>query len=145
MTGKTTPSNTSSLLTDFWHHVKHELKLLFSIIFITCLTAAINIYTPIQIGHLITLVQSMLQSPLEPRIFNAAALKLLGLFLSQGILTAMDIALVSELGERIATSLRKELYAALLAQDMAFFDTHTQSDLLSRLNQDVADFKVPSN
>ena len=59
----------------------------------------------------------------------------------QGLLTFAYISLVSVLGERIAYGLRGQLFSALLAQDMSFFDENRTGELVGRLTNDVAEFK----
>ena len=44
-------------------------------------------------------------------------------------------------GERMAAQLRKDLFAKMMVQDMAFFDSHKSQDIISRLTLDVQEFK----
>ncbi|KAJ3088062.1 ATP-binding cassette, sub-B (MDR TAP), member 8 [Quaeritorhiza haematococci] len=74
-------------------------------------------------------------------LLRGPALKILGLFMLQGFLTFIDIALVSRLGENISRRMRRDLYSSLLRQDMAFFDARMQGEVVGRLTQDVAEFK----
>ena len=41
----------------------------------------------------------------------------------------------------MAAELRKDLFAKMMVQDMAFFDTHKSQDIISRLTLDVQEFK----
>ena len=41
----------------------------------------------------------------------------------------------------MAAELRKDLFAKMMVQDMAFFDTHKTQDIISRLTLDVQEFK----
>ena len=41
----------------------------------------------------------------------------------------------------MAADLRKDLFAKMMVQDMAFFDTHKTQDIISRLTLDVQEFK----
>ena len=41
----------------------------------------------------------------------------------------------------MAASLRKDLFAKMMVQDMAFFDSHKTQDIISRLTLDVQEFK----
>jgi ABC-type multidrug transport system fused ATPase/permease subunit len=63
-------------------------------------------------------------------------------FFLLGLLTFIDISLVTRLGENVSLRLRNELYDSILRQDMAFFDIHMQGEVVGRLTQDVAEFKV---
>ncbi|KAI8836121.1 P-loop containing nucleoside triphosphate hydrolase protein [Chytridium lagenaria] len=73
---------------------------------------------------------------------NEPAMKLLTMFALQGLLTCIDIHLVTVLGERVAVRLRGRLYESILGQDMAFFDGRMQGEVVGRLAQDVGEFKV---
>ena len=72
---------------------------------------------------------------------KAAAVKLVGLYISQGVATCIYISLVSSVGEQMAARLRCELMKSLLLQDVAFFDKHKTGELMNRLSTDVQDFK----
>ncbi|KAJ3412343.1 ATP-binding cassette, sub-B (MDR TAP), member 8 [Chytridiales sp. JEL 0842] len=136
--------SSSRLLSDILTHLKPDWLLILAIVVITGASAAINIYTPSVIGELVTVVQGMTNpasGPADMSLLNAPALKLLGLFISQGFLTFIDITLVTRLGENLSLRIRRDLYDAILKQDMAFFDTHMQGEVVSRLTQDVAEFK----
>lgn len=45
-------------------------------------------------------------------------------------------------GEKVAQRLRAKLFAAIIQQDMSFFDRHQSGELVGRLTTDVAEFKV---
>ena len=63
------------------------------------------------------------------------------IFISKGFLTFVDITLVTKLGERISLRMKRDLYDAILKQDMVFFDGHMQGEVIGRLTQDVSEFK----
>ncbi|MCA9543371.1 MAG: ATP-binding cassette domain-containing protein [Myxococcales bacterium] len=64
------------------------------------------------------------------------ALILLGLFAAAGVLGALRSYLFTVAGERIVARLRQRLYARLVAQEIAFFDTHRTGELTNRLAAD---------
>ncbi|KAJ3217970.1 ATP-binding cassette, sub-B (MDR TAP), member 8, partial [Clydaea vesicula] len=136
---------TKVLVKEIWRHLSPHKLLLFSIVTITSASALINIATPMLIGEIVTVVQTTLTaaSPTERDFsgLNSAAIKLMGLFASQGLLTFIDIALVSLLKEKINKSLKLELYESLLRQDISFFDKNMQGQVTNRLTQDVSEFK----
>ncbi|KAJ3055188.1 ATP-binding cassette, sub-B (MDR TAP), member 8 [Rhizophlyctis rosea] len=142
---ETSEASNWTLIKEIWKHLRPDWLLLLAIVGFTTLTAAINIYTPIVIGDLISIVQKELNNrikrPPDFTALNAPAAKLLGLFSLQGFLTFLDISLVSRLGENLSKRMRRELYSAILAQDMAFFDSHMQGEVVGRLTQDVSEFK----
>lgn len=129
--------------------------LILGIIIVTGASAAINIYTPTVIGELATIVQCLAStisnnpntslasgSPPDLTALNVPAFKLLVLFVCQGFFTFIDIDMVTRLGERVSLRLKRELFGSLLNQDLAFFDSHMQGELVGRLTQDVGEFKV---
>ncbi|KAI9352166.1 protein HAF-6 [Obelidium mucronatum] len=125
--------------------VAPDFALLLAIVAVTGATAAVNIATPAVIGDLVAAVQSLAAQTLPPNaiaeLLQPPALKLLALFAVQGLLTALDINLVTVLGERLSRRLKRDLYTSLMQMDMAFFDRNMQGELVGRLTQDVAEFK----
>ncbi|TPX38961.1 hypothetical protein SeLEV6574_g07487 [Synchytrium endobioticum] len=132
---------TSAILKQIARAVAPDWPLLVAIVLTTVATAACNIATPVAIGELVTAVQRSIDFHSDLAMLNVPALKLLGLFVGQGLLTFVDVALVSRLGESLATRLRRDLFAALLKQEMGFFDAHMHGEVVGRLTQDVSEFK----
>jgi ABC-type bacteriocin/lantibiotic exporter with double-glycine peptidase domain len=117
-----------------------DYLLLSSILVITFSSAAISIYTPAIIGNLVTAVQASITTGNSISL-HAPALKLLSLFTANGILTWIDIALVTRLGESIAFKLKENLFNSLLHKEMSFFDQRMNGEIIARLNSDVNEFK----
>ncbi|KAF7727473.1 ATP-binding cassette, sub-B (MDR TAP), member 8 [Apophysomyces ossiformis] len=95
-------------------------------------------------GELINVLTSSIKSgvgSLAIQDLNGPALKLFGLLSAQGFLTFAHISLVAIFGENVAKRLRAQLFAAIVQQDMSFFDSHRSGELVSRLTADVSDFK----
>ncbi|KAI8808751.1 ABC transporter type 1, transmembrane domain-containing protein [Cladochytrium replicatum] len=139
------PSRT--IISLIWKHLRPDWLLLFAIIAVTSASAFVNVMTPMVVGELVSLIQSMLKNPLfgtidfDIKVLNRPATKLLILFMSQGFLTFVDITLVTRLGENLAQRLRHDLAGSILKQDIAFFDAHMQGEVVGRLTQDVSEFK----
>lgn len=130
-----------NLYMGIWKYLKHEIVLLSAVVIITGMISYINIMTPLIIGKLITVVQSMLKtSPVSFAKLNNTAYQLLIIFLMNGFLTFLDIAAVARLGENLAHRMRIDLYSSILSMDISFFDTHMHGELLERLAQ-VQEFK----
>ncbi len=55
----------------------------------------------------------------------------------QAVTTALRYALFTTAGERVVTRLRRDLYAAILDQEIAFFDERKTGELTSRLASDT--------
>ena len=45
------------------------------------------------------------------------------------------------IGERLATKMREDLFASILRQDIAFYDSHKSGEIMSRLTSDIQEFK----
>jgi ABC transporter fused permease/ATP-binding protein len=69
---------------------------------------------------------------------NQASAFLVGTFFVQAIFAMGRSWLFTLAGERVVTDLRKDLYRAIIGQDIAFFDTSRTGELTSRLSSDTA-------
>ncbi|XP_071478299.1 mitochondrial potassium channel ATP-binding subunit-like [Diadema antillarum] len=107
------------------------------------LAAFINIQIPILLGDLVQVVshftaehtRNYLDEVMRP------ALRLISAYGLQAVCTSGYIAILSAVGERLATRMRTMLFQSLLKQDIAFFDVHHTGELVNRLSADVQDFK----
>lgn len=138
----------NSIAQDIWELVKPDLPLLVLIILTAVGAAIVQLQTPLITGQLINVLSSSVQAAadglgsLTIRDLNAPAIKLFSLLTAQGFLTFAHISLVSAFGENVAKRLRAKLFAAIIQQDISFFDCHRSGELVSRLTADVAEFKV---
>ncbi|KAI9244986.1 ABC transporter type 1, transmembrane domain-containing protein [Phascolomyces articulosus] len=133
-----------SLIRDIWSLIKPDLLLMCCIVLTAVAAAFIQLQTPVITGELINVISSGSSALLASAgisQLNRPAMKLFGLLSAQGILTFAHISLVSIFGENVAKRLRAQLFAAMVKQDMSFFDTHRSGELVGRLTTDVADFK----
>ncbi|MCB9680209.1 MAG: ATP-binding cassette domain-containing protein [Alphaproteobacteria bacterium] len=69
---------------------------------------------------------------------NRTALLLVGLFFLQAVAGLLRAWWFTVAGERVVARLRKELYAAVVRQEMAFFDETRTGELTNRLASDTA-------
>lgn len=129
----------------FWKSLKDDWLLLISVSITSIAAAMVNVHTPRVIGSIANILSSALMSGTAvSSVFlqiRQPALLLCSLFACQGLLTFIYIALVTALGESVASRLRKKLYKRLLEQDIAFFDTTRAGELVSALSNDISDFK----
>uniref|UniRef100_A0A8C4Q705 Mitochondrial potassium channel ATP-binding subunit n=1 Tax=Eptatretus burgeri TaxID=7764 RepID=A0A8C4Q705_EPTBU len=95
------------------------------------------------LGDLVNIVSRFVHhSPIDYLVeMGRPTLCLLAIYGSQGLLTIGYIMLLSQVGERVAASMRKSLFDALIRQDIAFFDATRTGHLVSRLTADVQEFK----
>jgi len=68
---------------------------------------------------------------------NGVVFSLLGLFAIGSLMTGLRSWFFTVAGERIVADLRRRLYAAILAQEIAFFDERRTGELTNRLASDA--------
>lgn len=126
-----------------WEFVKPQILALIGAVVLAFGAAVLNIEIPLLLGDLVNVVARFLreQSDTYVRDIRGPALKLLGLYGLQGVLTSGYIVLLSRVGERVAADMRKTLFATLLRQDVAFFDANKTGQLVNRLTTDIQEFK----
>ncbi|KAI4875035.1 hypothetical protein NFI96_013000 [Prochilodus magdalenae] len=126
-----------------WEFVRPQLLALIGAIILAFGAAALNIQIPLMLGDLVNVVAQHMREHAGNymRDIQAPALKLLGLYGLQGLLTSGYIILLSRVGERVAADMRKTLFTSLLRQDVAFFDANKTGQLVNRLTADIQEFK----
>ncbi|KAJ3341373.1 ATP-binding cassette, sub-B (MDR TAP), member 8 [Gonapodya sp. JEL0774] len=139
--------------------VAEEWGLVVAVLTVTLALSLVSTATPAATGALVTAVQTSLSTspptvippapapapdsaPLSALLRRASDLvRGFGVGVGAGLLTFLDIALVSRLGERVATTMRNRLYGSVVRQDMAFFDARMGGEVVGRLTDDVSEFK----
>lgn len=126
-----------------WEFVRPQLLALIGAIILAFGAAVLNIQIPLMLGDLVNVVARYMreQAGHYMRDIRAPAVKLLGLYALQGMLTSGYIILLSRVGERVAANMRKTLFTSLLRQDVAFFDANKTGQLVNRLTSDIQEFK----
>ncbi|XP_051970908.1 mitochondrial potassium channel ATP-binding subunit [Xyrauchen texanus] len=126
-----------------WEFVRPELLALIGAIILAFGAAALNIQIPLMLGDLVNVVARHMreQAGHYMKDIRAPAIKLIGLYGLQGLLTSGYIILLSKVGERVAANMRKTLFTSLLRQDVAFFDANKTGQLVNRLTSDIQEFK----
>jgi ABC transporter fused permease/ATP-binding protein len=76
--------------------------------------------------------------PAGPASVDHAAIAMAALALVQGLAIALRARSFGVAGERVVTRLRKDLYASILEQEVAFFDERRTGELTSRLASDTS-------
>lgn len=86
------------------------------------------------------IVRSLLENPSIARIEERAvsiAILIFALFAAQALCFYLRSFSFSAIGQRVVTSVRRQLYASLLQKPIEFFDIHRSADLVSRLSNDA--------
>lgn len=63
---------------------------------------------------------------------------LLVIFLIGSVATCVRSSLFNLVGERLVKQIRRELFAAIIMQDIAFFDENKTGELMNRISSDTA-------
>ncbi|XP_049876844.1 mitochondrial potassium channel ATP-binding subunit isoform X2 [Pectinophora gossypiella] len=104
--------------------------------------AFLNVYIPAMLGVIVNVLANMKSSQADfIEQIKLPAIKLISLYMGQAAFTFMYIHLLSQVGERVASQMKQDLFVSILNQDMAFFDRERTGELVNRLTVDVQDFK----
>ncbi|CAG9135939.1 unnamed protein product [Plutella xylostella] len=105
--------------------------------------AFLNVYIPAMLGAIVNVLASMKTNPSVDFLeeIRLPALKLISLYVGQAAFTFLYIHLLSQVGERVASQMKQDLFNSIMRQDMAFFDQERTGELVNRLTVDVQDFK----
>ncbi|KEF36369.1 ABC-type multidrug transport system, ATPase and permease component [Schinkia azotoformans MEV2011] len=130
------PKNVSATLKRLWSFVGQEKRLLTTVFLCILIDAALSLVSPYLIG------QSIDAMATENGIVNFGFLKimvvvLLVAYIVSGALTFLEGWVMAGVSQRIVGSLREALFAKLQKLPVAFFDSHTHGELMSRLVNDI--------
>lgn len=101
--------------------------------FMLLVGSTLSLGYPLVIGRLVDTIKEGAASGALDR----AVLLLLAVFALLGGVTALRGYLFDAAGERIVARLRRDLYAALVRQEIAFFDAQRTGELTNRLAADT--------
>ncbi|MEC1716270.1 ABC transporter ATP-binding protein [Schinkia azotoformans] len=130
------PKNVSATLKRLWSFVGQEKRLLTTVFLFILIDAALSLVSPYLIG------QSIDAMATENGIVNFGFLKimvvvLLVAYIVSGALTFLEGWVMAGVSQRIVGSLREALFTKLQKLPVAFFDSHTHGELMSRLVNDI--------
>ncbi|MED4354810.1 ABC transporter ATP-binding protein [Schinkia azotoformans] len=130
------PKNVSATLKRLWSFVRQEKRLLTTVFLFILIDAALSLVSPYLIG------QSIDAMATENGVVNFGFLKimvvvLLVAYIVSGALTFLEGWVMAGVSQRIVGSLREALFAKLQKLPVAFFDSHTHGELMSRLVNDI--------
>ncbi|XP_015209696.1 mitochondrial potassium channel ATP-binding subunit [Lepisosteus oculatus] len=129
--------------TVLWKFLRPQLLALLGAVVLAFGAAILNIQIPLMLGDLVNVVARYMRDHIGNYLneVKRPAIKLLGLYGLQGLLTCGYIVLLSRVGEHVAADMRKTLFLSLLRQDVAFFDANKTGQLVNRLTSDIQEFK----
>ncbi|XP_071644922.1 mitochondrial potassium channel ATP-binding subunit isoform X1 [Temnothorax longispinosus] len=110
------------------------------------IVALLNIQIPQCVGSVINVLTEICQNKSDSAKhvilqLTQPAFVLGRMYFAQAFFTFIYIYTLSHVGERVAVSLRQDLFKSIIMQDIAFFDKTRSGEIVSRLTSDIQDFK----
>ncbi|KMZ42124.1 MULTISPECIES: ABC transporter ATP-binding protein [Bacillales] len=128
------PKNFSGTLKRLWQAFGKEKKLLPIVFAIVFVDALLMLSAPYLIGKSI---DAMTGGQQALSFLSILILALLGSYIFDGALTFLQSWLMAGISQRIVTNLRQALFDKLQKLPIAYFDSRTHGELMSRLTNDI--------
>lgn len=128
----------------FWIYLQPHLWYFLAAILGALVVAILNIQIPQIMGGVINVVAKFTDNNDSGRFLQemrVPAIKLVTMYIAQSVFTFFYIYMLSNIGEKIAYNMKKDLFSAILKQDIAFFDEQRTGEIINRLTSDIQDFK----
>lgn len=129
------PKNFKGTLRRLWGFFGREKRLLLFIFFFVLTDAAILLAVPYLTGRAVDFMSGKNAVRFSP--LRVTILALLAVFLCDMLLNFLNNFLMAGVSQRIVRGMRKALFAKLQRLPIAFFDTHTHGDMMSRFTNDI--------
>ena len=101
------------------------------------ISTGISLLFPSAIGYVLDLSLHTNQSSLYGMSHEAMSAGLFGLFMVQSGLITIRSSLLNISAERLSAGIRRDLFKAILQQDIGYFDQQKTGDLMNRLSTDT--------
>ncbi|MCX7571865.1 ABC transporter ATP-binding protein [Tumebacillus sp. DT12] len=128
--------NFKATLKRLWQYFGSERKMLAVIFSFLLLDAALMLFAPYLLGRSIDAMTAE-NGGVDWGLLEITVLLLLAAYLADGVLTFLQGWLMAGVSQRIVKRLRAALFAKLQKLPVAFFDTWTHGELMSRLSNDI--------
>ncbi|XP_044265492.1 mitochondrial potassium channel ATP-binding subunit isoform X1 [Tribolium madens] len=128
----------------FWYYLKPHIWYLIAAIAGALVVAILNIQIPQVMGGVINVIAQYTDNKNSESFINemkVPAIKLIAMYVGQSLCTFFYIYMLSNLGEKISFQMKTDLFAAIMRQDIAFFDQQRTGEVINRLTSDIQDFK----
>ncbi|XP_076633823.1 ATP-binding cassette sub-family B member 10, mitochondrial [Colletes latitarsis] len=99
-------------------------------------SSGVTMAVPFCLGHLIDIIYRKDKENIKENL-DQLCLILLGIFVIGGLCNYFRVYLMTNIGHRITQSLRKQVYSAILRQEVAMFDRCSTGELVGRLSGDT--------
>ncbi len=129
------PKNFRATLKRLWSYFGKERKLLGIIFIFILMSSALVLSTPYLIGKAIDAMS--LGGVVNFGVLGIVILVLLFAYITDGFLTFLQGWMMAGISQRVVKNLRKALFAKLQKLPIAYFDTRTHGEMMSRLSNDI--------
>ena len=129
------PRNMRKTLGRLWQYFKGERNPLLVVMLLVMLGAVVSLMIPMIIGRAVDTLDVAITGNLDPLLLMAALLA--GAYLVDAVRNCAEGFIMAGVSQRMVKALRSALFAHLQQLPIAFFDTHTHGDLMSRLTNDI--------
>lgn len=102
------------------------------------ISSAVTMSVPFCLGKVIDIIYTGDDPQATKENLTKVSMALLGIFLIGGICNFGRTYLMHLSGQRITNKMRTSVFAAILKQDIAFFDKNKTGELINRLSADTA-------
>ncbi|CAG2164665.1 unnamed protein product, partial [Oppiella nova] len=131
-----------------WLYLRSDSMYLLIAITSALIVAILNIEIPLSIGSVMDVLSRFANeensSFWSNRFFvemKGPAHRVFQLFVLQSLFTFAYISSLAVVGEKAASRIRSDLFASIIRLDTSFFDIQKSSEIISRLTNDVQEFK----
>ncbi|WP_429887709.1 ABC transporter ATP-binding protein [Heyndrickxia ginsengihumi] len=129
------PKNFKETLKRLWAYFGRERNLLAMILIFILIDSIITLCIPFFIGRAIDVMS--LGSKVNFSLLEIMILVLAGAYIADAVLTFLQGWLMAGVSQRIVKNLRSHLFQKLQKLPIAFFDSRTHGELMSRLSNDI--------
>jgi ATP-binding cassette subfamily B multidrug efflux pump len=130
------PKNFKGTLKRLWAYFGRERKMLSIIFTFIVIDAALTLIAPYLIGKGVDAMH-LQRGGVDFSLLEMIVIVLLGVYLFDALLTFLQGWLMAGVSQRIVKQLRRHLFQKLQKLPVAFFDTRTHGELMSRLSNDI--------
>ncbi|XJZ27223.1 ABC transporter ATP-binding protein [Bacillota bacterium Lsc_1132] len=130
------PKNFKGTLKRLWYYFGKERKMLLAIFIFIVMDSALMLLAPFLIGKAVD-AMTLRGGKVDFGLLAMIVLSLLAAYFSDAILTFLQGWLIAGVSQRIVKNLRSTLFQKLQKLPVAFFDSRTHGELMSRLSNDI--------
>jgi ATP-binding cassette, subfamily B, multidrug efflux pump len=130
------PKNFKGTLKRLWYYFGKERKLLSIIFLLIIIDSVLTLSAPFLLGKSID-AMLIKGGKVNFGLLEIMIIVLLVTYIADGFLTLLQSWLMAGVSQRIVKGLRRSLFEKLQKLPVAFFDTRTHGELMSRLSNDI--------